>query len=250
MSENNGLVLKNYEIDYSFIIKNYLDPKMWQKTWNLFIYKSFIFSLKMTSINVQDEKIYFEIQLEDTLNTTAYRDDWNDCWNENKVTDTVWYSLKIEDVSFLKKRIYSSMVDCIKKLERKKIMASEECQEMVEAMSNEKHILTNIAEEFLDDNGVENDDIRDAYIEVYVDKNQRMEENISNYKDLNRYNALTDLYLIFANVNDDKDLLRKVEVYSLNEEELASTQREIKEYMENLETEGFEEEMKSYLEDI
>ena len=35
-------VLKVYEIDYSFIIKNYLNPEMWSKTWTLFqiIYSS------------------------------------------------------------------------------------------------------------------------------------------------------------------------------------------------------------------
>ena len=250
MSEEKGLVLKNYEIDYSFIIKNYLDPKLWQKTWNLFMYKSFVFSLQMETINVQCEKIYFEVKLEDTLNTRAYRDDWNDCWGENKVTETIWYSLKIEDVSFFKKKIYSAMLDCIKKLERKKIMASEECQEMVRAMENEEEKLREIATDFLDENRVYNDEIRDAYIEAYVDNNKKMEDKIDNYKDNRRYNGLTDLYLIFANVNKDKELLQKIETYSLDKEELAETQKEIKEYMESLETEEFEEEMKSYLEDI
>ena len=28
--------LKVYDIDYEFIIKNYTDPKLWDKTWNLF----------------------------------------------------------------------------------------------------------------------------------------------------------------------------------------------------------------------
>ena len=53
--------IKNFEIDYSFIIKNYLNPELWHKKWNLFIYKSFVFSLELNSIYVQDEKIYFHV---------------------------------------------------------------------------------------------------------------------------------------------------------------------------------------------
>ena len=36
-------IIKNFEIDYSFIIKNYLNPELWHKKWNLFIYKNFVF---------------------------------------------------------------------------------------------------------------------------------------------------------------------------------------------------------------
>ena len=33
----NELALKVYDIDYSFIIKNYLSPELWEKTWTLFV---------------------------------------------------------------------------------------------------------------------------------------------------------------------------------------------------------------------
>ena len=37
-----GLIIKAYDIDYSFIIKNYLDPKLWEKEWTLSMYKELV----------------------------------------------------------------------------------------------------------------------------------------------------------------------------------------------------------------
>ena len=34
-------IIKVFDVDYSFIIKNYLDPKMWQKEWTLFLLEEY-----------------------------------------------------------------------------------------------------------------------------------------------------------------------------------------------------------------
>ena len=250
MKEEKSLVLKNYEIDYSFIIKNYLEPKMWQKKWNLLIYKNFVFTLRMSFIYVQDEKIYFYIKLEDIKNTTDYRDDWNDCYEENSYEESINFSLKIDDVSFLEKKINSAMLDCIERLERKKIMGTERYQEIRNGKGKEIRTLTEIAEEFLDDNNVKNEDIREAYIDVFVENNKKIDKKLSEYQQLRKYNELTELYLVFANINENKNLLDKIERNSLDIEHLRETEKEVLEYIENLETEEFKEEMQGNLEDI
>ena len=33
------LAIKVYDIDYSFLLKNYLNPEYWNKSWHLFVYK-------------------------------------------------------------------------------------------------------------------------------------------------------------------------------------------------------------------
>lgn len=48
-----GMVIKKYEVDYSFIIRNYLSPKMWEKVWTLFLYKNFRFTLQISNIEVE-----------------------------------------------------------------------------------------------------------------------------------------------------------------------------------------------------
>ena len=60
-----GLSLKVYDVDYSFIIKNYLDEKLWDKEWTIFIYKNFQIILRLNSINVRDKVIWFEVEIQD-----------------------------------------------------------------------------------------------------------------------------------------------------------------------------------------
>lgn len=74
--ENQLPILKSYDIDYSFIIKNYLNPEMWQKTWTLFQYKTFIVTLNIAYINCQDEKISFKVKVKDNSESTVYSYDF------------------------------------------------------------------------------------------------------------------------------------------------------------------------------
>lgn len=240
--------IKNFEIDYSFIIKNYLNPELWHKKWNLFIYKNFVFSLELSSIYVQDEKIYFHVILEDILNVLDYTDEWSSY--PNRCYETVDYSLKIDDVSFLKNKISTAMLYLIEKLEERKIKNSQEYKNIEDSKDNEKRKLTEIAENFLDDNKVTNDDIRDVYISNYVDNNSKIEDYLDDCKYNLKYNMLTDLYLIYANVNKKDNLLQTLENRILDDEEFEELKNEINEYIKYMETEDFEQEMQEYLEDI
>lgn len=51
------LALKVYDVDYSFIIKNYLDERLWEKEWTIFTYKRYEITLKLDSINVRTKTI-------------------------------------------------------------------------------------------------------------------------------------------------------------------------------------------------
>lgn len=50
--------IKVYEIDYDFIIKNYLDPKLWNKSWTVFVYRDFVFYIKNDSHNCNNQYYY------------------------------------------------------------------------------------------------------------------------------------------------------------------------------------------------
>lgn len=49
----NEIALKVYDVDYSFIIKNYLASDLWQKTWTLFVYKNVRVTLDLYKIEVK-----------------------------------------------------------------------------------------------------------------------------------------------------------------------------------------------------
>lgn len=237
------LIIKNFVIDYSFILKNYLNPEMWQKNWTLFVYKGFSFKLNISSIDTENEKIWFKITLNDSSEDRRYYNSWGNNGEDKKTFD---YSLKINDISFLKRKIKSKMLDCIYDLEIQAIVATADYLELKDSRYEEERKLREIAEEFLDKNNVTNEDIRDAYIDVYVENNKKIDTYLEDYKDENIFKILTELYLIFAKVNDDEDLIKKLEETT----DLSSLKKEIDEYLEYMETEEFEDEMKNNLEEI
>ena len=142
------------------------------------------------------------------------------------------------------------MLELIERLEERKIKKTEEYKNIKDSEIAEEERLTKIAEDFLDDNNVTNEDIRDVYISNYVSNNSKIDEYLNDCKYKLKYNMLTDLYLIYANINKKDDLLKTLENRALNTEEFEELKNEINEYIEYIDTEEFKEEMQENLEDI
>lgn len=241
--------IKVYDIDYSFIIKNYLNPEMWQKTWTLFQYKTFVVTLRLMSINCQDEKINFEIKIKDNSEENEYSYEWGR--NSDKdANDYAYYSLKINDLNFLKTLIESSVFDAISKLERYNIVASKDYLDLKEMYSNEQDYLREIAEDFLDANDVSNEDIREAYIDAYVSNNAKLDGYLGRMLVEKQYIMFPDLYLMFANATRNDKTIKKWEKILAENNNIAELKTEIQEYLEYMQSEDFEDDMNSNLEDI
>lgn len=132
--------IKVYDIDYSFIIKNYLNPEMWQKTWTLFQYKTFVITLQLTYINCQDEKITLRVKIKDNSSEHKYAFDWGRNLDKD-ASDDVYYSLKINNLNFLKNSVENSVFNAIERLEKYNILASKDYLDLKEMYSNEKDSL-------------------------------------------------------------------------------------------------------------
>jgi hypothetical protein len=241
--------IKVYDIDYSFIIKNYLNPEMWQKTWTLFQYKTFVVTLRLTSINCQDEKINFEIKIKDNSEENEYSYEWGK--NSDKdANDYAYYSLKINDLNCLKTLIESSVFDAISKLEKYNIIASEDYLDLKEMYSNEQDYLREIAEDFLDANDVSNEDIRETYIDAYVSNNTKLDGYLGRMLEEKQYIIFPDLYLMFANATRNDKTIKKWEKILAENNNIAELKTEIQEYLEYMQSEDFENDMNSNLEEI
>lgn len=241
--------IKVYDIDYSFIIKNYLNPEMWQKTWTLFQYKTFVVTLQIDYINCAEEKICFKVTLKDNSTENLYNYEWGKN-TDKKAYCMAYYSLKINDINFLKREINSRVFDCITLLEKYNILASEECAGLEYEYSNETELLTQIAERFLDENGVSNEDIRDAYIDAYVNNNSKLDIYKSRLIETLQYQTFSDLYLVYANATGDEKVINKWEEILSENNNLGELKDEIKECLEYMNTEEFEEDNASCLEEI
>ena len=235
----NKMILKVFDVDYSFIIKNYLNPELWKKEWTLFVYKKFVVTLKLIYIYVYCNKIEFEIKVTDNNSTS---------WNRSQ-TRSVTYSLKTNNITILKKAINSAIIKAFKDIEDSLYIAkTDEYYKLIDMKYEERAKLEEIAKEFLDENNITNENIRDSYIEAYVDNTEKVENLIFDYDIKNRFRMIPDLYLTFAIATDNKEL--EYEVLKANEDTIEELLKQIEEFEEYMQTEEYEEEVRDNLEEV
>lgn len=231
------LIIKQYDVDYSFIIKNYLDKKLWHKEWTLFVYKDYVFYLTLYSIDVKREEIEFQIYLrhKDYSNYTF-----------------IDYSINQSNINVLKKQINGAIYYLIYNYEETNIKKEQGYKMIKEAEYQEEETLTGIAEEFLDDNGVSNREIRDVYIDNYVSNNKKTDVYLNNYITGRRYQVLTDLYLIYTKASKDEERYNTVTNSIKSNYNYEEILKETNEYLKKLEEDDEElrEELKECLETI
>ena len=235
----NKMMLKVFDVDYSFIIKNYLNPKLWEKEWTLFVYKKFVVTLKLIYIYVYCNKIEFEIKVTDNNSTS---------WNRSQ-TRSVTYSLKTNNITLLKKAINSAIIKAFKDIEDNLYIAkTDEYYKLQNMKDKERAKLEEIAKEFLDENNITNENIRDSYIEAYVDNTEKVWSLINDYECQNHLRMIPDLYLTFAIATDNKEL--EDDVLKANEDTKEELLKQIEELEEYMQTEEYEEEVKDNLENV
>ena len=230
-------ILKVFDIDYSFIIKNYLNPELWNQKWTLFIYKNFVVTLQLYQIDCSNKKITFKLEGIDKDNEELYGWVGGGIFYCNSDTEFAYYSLVADNINILKNIINSSIYKLIRSLEAKLIKCSDEYKQMYKTRLEEKERLREIAREFLDAEKVQNDDIREAYEEWFVDKMEQDNSYLDDYVSSNEFRFLTDVWLIYAKITQDESLENQIKS-SVDDDK-------IQEILEE-----YEEDMKEGLEDL
>lgn len=181
---------KVYKVDYEFLIKNYLDPSLWKKTWTIYVYKDNIFTISLNSIYCGSRDINFKISYNKLQ-------PWE--------SELVMYPLDGQmSIDILMKKINGTIWNLMCKHERDLIIQSDGYKKILSQKRDEEDRLREIAEEFLDNNNVSNDNIRKAYIDRYVDDNSKIDAMLLNYRDGCQYTFLTEDMLVFTKATDDK----------------------------------------------
>ena len=239
--------IKIFKVDYSFLIKNYLNPELWKKEWTLFVYKNIECTLQIYSIQTQDEKIRFQIKV--------YSHNLESEHNDNYCTNYIDCSLKIEDLTFLKRQINSAILSTMVSVERcYYIRETDFYKEMEDQRGEERYRLRKYANEFLDEVGVTSDACREAYVDAYVDENEKMCGLMDDWEDGEIYRHLTGMYLTFLDSleDDPKKEIRTREIQNkLTNEEYENAREEVKDFIIFMEDEeNFEKEMKLKLEEV
>lgn len=226
--------IKVYEVDYSFIIKNYLNRELWDKTWTLFQYKHSTVTLCLNSINTKNKIIYFEVRL-----------DWSDGEETDYSYNTVEFQLGVMNVTQLKNIINNCIWSRILRVEESQIERSQEYQNIRNGWYDEKARLEEIAEDFLDSEGVTHKAIREAYVDKFIDDNDTLWDDLQQYKSDMKYRVLTELYLVFAKTIKDEERTKQVaNNQTTNIQELLN---KVADFMVYTETEDYINEKKDLL---
>lgn len=222
----NGMVIKKYEVDYSFIIRNYLSPKMWEKVWTLFLYKNFRFTLQINSISVYSTvKITFRINIQaGTYSRYIF----------------IEYDVDHPNLNVLKRQIDGAMKNLIKWYEQHLIEQTSEYKELENNVYEEKGRLRDIASDFLDENGITLEEVRDVYIDKFVDDNWKGYDYLSSYVDVMTYKLVTDLWLIYAKSTNDEYLQNDIKEH-LSDTEYQDKLNEIKDYIDMMNDDSSDE---------
>ena len=225
--------LKIYKIDYDFIISNYLDVSLWDKVWNLFVYKEHIFTLELDRIKTKDKVITFLIK-KNGYSSYEYID----------------YNLKNSNITILKKQINGAIYRLIEHYESHLIYESPGYKSILNNKDSERDRLREIAIDFLNNEGVTNSEIRDAYISVYIDKNEKVWSMLNNYQEQMKYTILPDLYITFCKIIKDDSRLLSVMKGINSRDKIKAIMNTVNEFMEYLETDEYYDDMKNELEGI
>ena len=213
----NGIVIKKYEVDYSFIIRNYLSPKMWEKVWTLFLYKNFRFTLQISKIEVDHGiNIVFKLKL--------YAPDFDDY-------EFVTHNIDNSNITILKNQISGQIKTLINSYERFLIRKTNTYHELKEQEGEEEDRLRDLANDYLDDNNITLDDVREAYIDKFVSDNLKGSVYTSNYISAMKYKLATDLWLIWAKSTND-EVLECFIKDSLSDTDYQNTMEEINNYID------------------
>lgn len=225
--------LKVYKIDYEFIIKNYLDKHLWQKVWTLLVYREHEFTINLYKIDTKNNCIEFEIKKKGT-------------WNREFIT----YNLDNTPLKVLIKEINGALFRVMVKYEEECVEKTTGYRTLADTRDEERNLLRNIATQFLDEQGITCDEIREAYIDRYVDRNEMVWRKLDEYKSTYKFNLLTDLFLVYCKITNDQVRLQTVKAHVSDKSKLAIIEAEVEAFMEQMNTMEYITEMESQLESL
>lgn len=226
--------IKVYKIDYEFIIKNYLDKSLWKKVWNLFVYKEHVFTLNLFQIDTKDDEIVFEI----------CKNNYSICY------ELVRYNIQNTSIQILMQQINGAIFRCMCKYEQYLIQQTSEYKLLLTAKHEEEDTLRDIATDFLDEHDITNGNIRETYIDAYINKMETYDTKLLSFSESRQYTILTDMFVTFTTITKDEARLESIKRHVCNEENLLEIEKETNEFLERLDTEEYRNELELELEDI
>lgn len=150
----NELSVAVYKLNFEYIFKNYLKKELWKQEWTLYKDDKVKATLCLSSIDVDRDKISMRVKV-----------------STNKATNTTYNSIPLSNdhrnIDLFERSIYSDVLSMIRQCERDHIRCGKKYAAARDLDDAQQEAYRRDAENFLDQEGVTNEDIREAYIDSY-----------------------------------------------------------------------------------
>lgn len=236
------------KLDLKTILKNYKKPEFWSKDWLIIDTKWLSIIWHIKSIDCLHNKINSCVKVS-KLNFKKGKENINYMSWYYEVDCSV---IPINNKEYTQKHFENNIYGCIIKLitcmEAYLTYFYKEYADAQEQDKNYRKQLEKIAENFLDENNVVNEAIRNVYIESYANKQLENRESYRNKVIQNfKYKLLTEVYVYTAAwFNNEQDFNE----YKKFSKDRKSTYKEIREEIKLIQTDEWQNSMKNKLEGI
>lgn len=184
MKKTFGVQTELVKLNIHEILANYKNPKYWKKKWLVFKHRDFEVNWRMYEIDLEGNKIRSKVVLHYTGKKR------HNFWSTyTSYCDSIPIENSDYSQTMFNRNLLAAVLNSITYLEHDLIEHTYEYEQACKLEEEEYERLRQVAEKFLDDNNVKNQDIRDAYIESYLSKTPKFE-----YKNKIRETAIRKYY--------------------------------------------------------
>lgn len=180
----NALSTVLYQINFKYIIKNCLNRELWKKEWAIYDYDEFKVMMRLQSIDIADDSLRVKVYVNrHRLWEIAYFASLP--MHKDHFNETVFYQ-----------KLFTAIHDVIDRAEHDDIRTTSLYDAAREMENARDEANKQCASDYLDEKGIMDDAIREAYIEKFVADNQiyLTSDVIARLK----YTIFTSRYLMLA----------------------------------------------------
>lgn len=222
----NELSTKVTKLDLNFILDNCFRPSLWDKVWTIFSYDGWKVTFELTSINTKTKSVGYVVKL--------YQP--NKTWVAQTSTGDMNFQKEHRNLEVIEKGLNGKVLRwLIEWQERVLIRETTAYKEAYEYEVQLEEVAEQKAKDLLDELGITNEDIRDAYID-----SQKSKHSTSQYTDMvfktYKGTKLSKLYMSYCLFTRDKENYDKYKkIAKLNGFKIGDTRKEIKEQLDKIE---------------
>lgn len=156
-------------IDLKDLLNHYTDKALWGKKWTIYDYGDIEVTAELYSIEVRSNEIKLAV-------TVKYKGKRKRLWYSSPY-DWNWMSVPINHSEYtqeaFERKLYGVAKDTLAALEERHIKSLPDYVKAAEYRDEREKSLIEEAERWLDDKGVTNESIREAYTDAFVSANSK-----------------------------------------------------------------------------